>query len=179
MIVGALSSSLLLQLFGFARPAYCTFKALRSTSADKSETEVWLTYWSVFALFNVAALVMDILISWAPLYYDFKVLFVLWLQLPYTQGAAVLYRGYIQPWLVKHQGQIDGAVAKAFSKANDLSLADVQALAELLMSKTLELVGQQSSAKTTKAKMPKKKAAAAKAATDDATPAADDVTKVD
>lgn len=47
---------------GYAYPAYCSFKALRTI--DEHDDHQWLMYWIVFGLFNVFEFFADILISW-------------------------------------------------------------------------------------------------------------------
>jgi len=47
---------------GYAYPAYCSFKALRTV--DEHDDHQWLMYWIVFGLFNVFEFFADILISW-------------------------------------------------------------------------------------------------------------------
>uniref|UniRef100_A0A7S0LSW1 Receptor expression-enhancing protein n=1 Tax=Coccolithus braarudii TaxID=221442 RepID=A0A7S0LSW1_9EUKA len=130
MFFGSWSGPFAVVVLGFIRPAYSTFKALRARSADSSNAEAdtvaWLVYWVVFSLFNLAELPLDLLISWVPLYYDLKVLFVLWLQLPYTQGAMVAYKGHLQPWLEKRQPLIDKRIEAVFGRLATLSLTDLQ-----------------------------------------------------
>jgi hypothetical protein len=73
---------------GFIYPAYASYKALESKSPHAAAQ--WLTYWVVFSLFTVLEYFADWLISWLPLYYLLKLAFILWLQLPQTQGATVV-----------------------------------------------------------------------------------------
>ena len=59
------------------------------------------------ALFSVVELFGDLLISWLPLYYEAKIIFIIWLSLPQTRGAARIYGTVIDPWLRKNESQID------------------------------------------------------------------------
>jgi receptor expression-enhancing protein 1/2/3/4 len=64
-------------------------------------------YWVVFALFYTVETFTDIFVSWMPFYYEVKILVVLWLALPYTEGSKSLYRRLIHPQLINQEGQID------------------------------------------------------------------------
>lgn len=46
-----------------------------------------------------------------------KILFILWLILPQTRGAAYLYDNYIDPTLTFHQKEIDSTLGMAQEKA--------------------------------------------------------------
>lgn len=46
-------------------------KAIESTNKD-DDTQ-WLTYWVVYAAFNIAEFFSDIFLGWFPLYFLFKV----------------------------------------------------------------------------------------------------------
>lgn len=100
---------------GFIYPAYASYKALESKSPHAAAQ--WLTYWVVFSLFTVLEYFADWLISWLPFYYLLKLAFILWLQLPQTQGATVLYLKGIQPFVKKHEEEIDRALEDTWRKA--------------------------------------------------------------
>lgn len=55
-------SELILSLVGFIYPAYMSFKAIDSPSTD-DDTQ-WLTYWVVYAFFNITESVTDLILSW-------------------------------------------------------------------------------------------------------------------
>jgi len=42
-------------------------------SSNKDDDTVWLTYWVVYSVFALVEMVTDILLSWIPLYWFFKV----------------------------------------------------------------------------------------------------------
>ena len=69
--------------------------------------------------------VADWLISWIPLYYPLKLGFILWLQLPSTQGATRIYMQFVQPQLKLHEGRIDGSLDQARSFATT-SVQDIR-----------------------------------------------------
>ncbi|KAL3807370.1 hypothetical protein ACHAXA_009822 [Cyclostephanos tholiformis] len=86
---------LMTDLFGFAYPAYMSFKAIESSeSIDDTQ---WLTYWVVFGFFSIAENAMSFLIEWIPFYYMIKCLFFLWLYHPKFLGAGLVYNQIIKP----------------------------------------------------------------------------------
>eukprot|EP00898_Chlorokybus_atmophyticus_P001953 jgi/Chlat1/2759/Chrsp187S02939 len=94
---------------GFVYPSYASYKALEAKTPEASAQ--WLTYWVVFSLFIVVEYIADYLFaSWLPfaaVYYVAKLGFIIWLQLPQTQGANVLYVKAIQPLIKRHEAKID------------------------------------------------------------------------
>merc|ERR1719228_1644508 len=111
-------AQLLANFIGFLYPAYCSIKALES-GTKKDDTQ-WLTYWVVFAAFSVVEFFADILVSWVPFYWLSKCIFLVWCMAPIeANGANVIYSKVILPFFLEHQGNIDGAIAKAQGKAGD------------------------------------------------------------
>ncbi|KAE9556225.1 hypothetical protein FO519_000564 [Halicephalobus sp. NKZ332] len=96
----------LMMTAGTLYPAYRSYKAVRTK--DVKEYVKWMMYWIVFALVSCAESLADIVIAfWFPFYYEFKIIFVLWLISPWTKGASLLYRNWVHPWLTKHERDID------------------------------------------------------------------------
>jgi receptor expression-enhancing protein 1/2/3/4 len=96
---------------GILHPAYSSYKAMRGKNVK--EYVKWMMYWIVFAIFTFVESFADILLAWLPFYYELKILFLVWLLLPATKGASVLYRKVIHPNMIKNEKEIDGYVAKA------------------------------------------------------------------
>ena len=65
----------------------------------------------VYSLFSLVESITDVAISWVPMYYEVKLVFFLWLQLPLTQGATILYKTYVEKWFLTHEEAIDSHVA--------------------------------------------------------------------
>jgi receptor expression-enhancing protein 5/6 len=85
---------LMTDLFGFAYPAYMSFKAIESS--ETIDDTQWLTYWVVFGFFSIAENIMSFLIEWIPFYYMIKCAFFLWLYHPKFLGAALMYKQLIK-----------------------------------------------------------------------------------
>ncbi|KAK0549455.1 ER membrane protein DP1/Yop1 [Tilletia horrida] len=88
-------AALLTTAIGFALPAYYSMQALESKAPNYEKQ--WLTYWTVFGLFVFLEQFSDLLLSWFPFYYSAKLIILLFLQLPQTQGAKLLYDRFLQP----------------------------------------------------------------------------------
>jgi len=102
---GAVVSRLLIIGSGMLYPAYNSYKAVKAASLR--EYVRWIMYWVVFAIFSTVETFTDIFLSWFPFYYTVKVLFVMWLSLPYFKGSTLLYRKLIHPNLSRREQEID------------------------------------------------------------------------
>ncbi|GMH34181.1 hypothetical protein BSKO_02015 [Bryopsis sp. KO-2023] len=95
----------LCHLVGFLYPCYASFKALETK--DPSDDIQWLTYWVVYSMMSTTdALVGDIL-GWIPLFYEAKLLFIIWMLAPQFKGAKVLYDKIVKPLLLKYAAKLD------------------------------------------------------------------------
>ncbi|XP_047338457.1 HVA22-like protein k [Impatiens glandulifera] len=99
---------------GVVLPVYSTFKAIETK--NQKEKERWLMYWAAFGSFTVAEVFTDTLISWIPLYYHMKFAFLVWLQIPSTEGAKHIYEKHLQPFFRRHQGRLDQVAGFAYSE---------------------------------------------------------------
>uniref|UniRef100_A0A914EQ50 Receptor expression-enhancing protein n=1 Tax=Acrobeloides nanus TaxID=290746 RepID=A0A914EQ50_9BILA len=104
MIPGFVSRILAI-LIGTLYPAYRSYKALKRK--DLKEYMKWMMYWTVYALFAFFESISDMFISWLPFYYEFKILFLIYLLCPWTMGASILYRKLVYPWFVRHEDEIE------------------------------------------------------------------------
>lgn len=86
---------LLTNIAGFVLPAYYSLIALKTSRTD-DDTHL-LTYWVVFAFLNVLEFWSNAILYWVPFYYVFKLVFLLWIGNPYTNGAELVYRHLVEP----------------------------------------------------------------------------------
>jgi len=91
-----IAGEFLVNTAGFALPAYYSLKAL--FSASKADDTQWLTYWVVYAFLTVVESAVNA-VYWFPFYYTFKFILVIWMALPSTGGAQVIFRSLLQPLL--------------------------------------------------------------------------------
>ncbi|EHL01684.1 putative protein yop1 [Glarea lozoyensis 74030] len=89
-----IGGQLLTNFAGFVIPGYYSLEAL--FSAGRADDTQWLTYWVVFAFFTVFESLVSA-VYWFPFYYTFKFILVLWLALPFTSGAQIVFRSFIHP----------------------------------------------------------------------------------
>ncbi|EJT98997.1 hypothetical protein DACRYDRAFT_24099 [Dacryopinax primogenitus] len=101
LLIGMLFNALaapISNFIGWLLPAYLSFRALETKEAD--DDIQWLTYWIVFGFFNfLESVALSAVLYYLPFYYVFKTAFVIWLQLPATKGARVLYLTVARPLL--------------------------------------------------------------------------------
>jgi receptor expression-enhancing protein 5/6 len=99
------------KLVGYFYPAFESFKALET--ARGVDDRKWLTYWVVFGLLTLIEHPLYSVLSMVPFYFFIKMLFLVWLYLPMTDGAQVIYEKWVQPAFKEYEGEIDGAFNKA------------------------------------------------------------------
>ncbi|XP_041008646.1 HVA22-like protein k isoform X2 [Juglans microcarpa x Juglans regia] len=99
---------------GIALPVYSTFKAIERK--DQNEQQRLLLYWAAYGSFSIVEVFSDKLLSWFPLYYHVKFAFLVWLQLPSTDGAKQLYMNHLRPFFLRHQVRIDQIMGIAYGE---------------------------------------------------------------
>jgi len=113
-----IAGSFLTNLAGFIIPGYYSLEAL--FSVGKTDDTQWLTYWVVFAFFTVLESAINA-VYWFPFYYTFKFVFTLWLALPQTGGAQIVFRSFIQPVFARYFSGAGSASANLRAKADSAS----------------------------------------------------------
>jgi len=96
----------------FLYPGYASYKTLAQRPANEADLERWLMYWSVLGCIVAVEYVAEWLVSWLPLYYSFKTVFLLYLAFPQASGSSYLYREFLQPFFASHESEIDNALAQ-------------------------------------------------------------------
>lgn len=135
-MVSGLVSRLVILLLGTLYPAYSSYKAIRNKDVD--EYVKWMMYWVVFALFTTAETITDVFFGfWFPFYYEIKIIVVLWLLSPATEGSSILYRKFVHPILVKREKEIDEYLLRAkeesYKTVLELGTKSVQYASRVIM----------------------------------------------
>ena len=105
LVAVGLCGNLLVSIVGFLYPAYRSFKALESKGKD-DDTQ-WLTYWVVYAFFTVFDEMTSWILNLMPFYFMIKLVLMIWMFWPTTNGALVIYNTVLAPFLRKYQVNID------------------------------------------------------------------------
>ena len=91
-------------LLGVAYPVFMSFLALESKGAD--DDKQWLTYWVVFGIFNIIDQFAGFILTFIPFYFFLKLIFLVWLFHPASQGATTIYNTYILPNMKQYEKHI-------------------------------------------------------------------------
>ena len=92
-------ASVLVNFAGFGYPAYMSFKAIESQGEE--DDKQWLTYWVVFAFFNLLETITTIFRDYIPGYYYLKLVGLVLLFHPETKYASLVYDKAIKPNFAK------------------------------------------------------------------------------
>ena len=94
-------SNVLVQIVGVIYPVFKSIKALETRRTD--DDQQWLTYWCLFSLFQLADSLACCLLHYIPFYKLIKLLILIWLQNPLTNGAQVIYEDRLSPLAKKYK----------------------------------------------------------------------------
>uniref|UniRef100_A0A0R3RGB3 Receptor expression-enhancing protein n=1 Tax=Elaeophora elaphi TaxID=1147741 RepID=A0A0R3RGB3_9BILA len=116
LIFGSLAE-LLCDIIGFVYPAYTSIRSVETSHKDDGAQ--WLTYWIIFALFNIIEYFSETFVVYFPLYWLLKCVFLLYLYLPMTRGAQKVYYRFIQSFVQKHQSALEKQMGRVADKLTD------------------------------------------------------------
>ena len=87
-------------LVGTFYPAFMTIKSIEKN--NDSEQKYWLTYWAVFGFFILIDMFSPIIVKFIPFYLIFKIIFLIWLFLPGTNGCKFFYNKVVKRILKRY-----------------------------------------------------------------------------
>ncbi|KAI5464852.1 TB2/DP1, HVA22 family-domain-containing protein [Mariannaea sp. PMI_226] len=128
---------LLSSVASFLFPIFASYKALKT--ADPAQLTPWLMYWVVISCFLLAESWVYFIVSWIPFYGYFRLIFLLYLILPQTQGARRLYEEKLHPFLEENESQIDDFITTAHNRLTDAGIAYLKLAIEAFKTKVLGL----------------------------------------
>lgn len=117
VIIG-FGANLIVQIVGILYPAYMSFKAIESPGEE--DDKLWLTYWTVFALYNFADRFVDYLFFWVPFYHAIKLIVLVYMFFPTTRGAIKFYNIVARPIFKAWEAQIDAAIEEVSSEVSHM-----------------------------------------------------------
>ena len=110
-----IGGAFLVNIAGFVLPTYYSLNAL--FSASKVDDTQWLTYWVVYAFLTVFESAVSA-VYWFPFYYTFKFVLVLWMALPQTAGAQIIFRSFLQPVFSRYFSESGSTAANLRAKVD-------------------------------------------------------------
>ncbi|XP_010543821.1 PREDICTED: HVA22-like protein h isoform X2 [Tarenaya hassleriana] len=119
-MLGNFVTRILILLLGYAYPAFECYKSLEKREPEIHELRYWCKYWILVGLLTVLERIGDVFVSWIPLYGEMKVAIFVYLWYPKTQGTGYVYKTLLQPYVSRHELDIDKGIAEFRIKAGDI-----------------------------------------------------------
>ncbi|KAI1211427.1 TB2/DP1, HVA22 family-domain-containing protein [Annulohypoxylon truncatum] len=126
---------LLSSVASFLFPLFASYKALKTS--DPAQLTPWLMYWSVLSCALLVESWTEFILWWVPFYAYMRLGFLLYLVLPQTQGARVLYEAYLHPYLEENETVIEDFIASAHDRLKAAGMAYLKRAIELLRTQVL------------------------------------------
>jgi receptor expression-enhancing protein 1/2/3/4 len=126
---------ILSSIASFLFPLFASYKALKTS--DPAQLTPWLMYWSVLSCALLVESWFEFILVWVPFYAYMRLLFLLYLVLPQTQGARHLYETYLHPYLEDNETQIEDFIASAHDRLKAAGMAYLKQAIEMLKTKVL------------------------------------------
>ncbi|KAG6031980.1 hypothetical protein E4U41_007366 [Claviceps citrina] len=132
-----LFAMLLSSIASFLFPIFASYKALKTS--DPTQLTPWLMYWVVFSICLLVESWFSFVLFWVPFYGYIRLLFFLYLILPQTQGARVLYEAKVHPFLQDNEHTIDDFIGSAHDRLKTAGIAYVRRAIDYLKTRVLNL----------------------------------------
>ncbi|OTA62321.1 hypothetical protein K449DRAFT_465099 [Hypoxylon sp. EC38] len=126
---------LLSSIASFLFPLFASYKALKTS--DPAQLTPWLMYWSVLSCALLVESWTEFILVWVPFYSYMRLFFLLYLVLPQTQGARVLYETYLHPYLEENETAIEDFIASAHDRLKAAGMAYLKRAIDLLRTQVL------------------------------------------
>jgi hypothetical protein len=85
---------------------------IHTKSYNQAVVESLLIHFISLSAFLALEYVTDMLLFWFPFYSSLKLLLVLWLSIPFFGGSRIFYLDHIQPFLDRHEKELDVSISK-------------------------------------------------------------------
>ena len=110
--------NILVALITTVYPMAQTLKAVQT--GEDAATKKWLRFWTVLGIFQTTEKVLGFVFNIIPYFWIVRLGFLLYLMLPQTNGAQVVYEKVIRDAVIKNQDKIEEVIEAAAEKANDI-----------------------------------------------------------
>ena len=88
----------------------CVYPMIQSVrtieNKNEDDTNTWLSFWTVYGIFQIIEMFFEFILAFIPYYYILRVAFFIFLMAPQTNGAAIIYKSAISPFLKNHKDEI-------------------------------------------------------------------------
>ena len=143
----------------FLFPVFASYKALKTS--DPAQLTPWLMYWVVFSCCLLVESWFSFVLFWCvankprasiyrllpsltlvhriPFYSYIRLFFLLYLILPQTQGARIIYEEKIHPFLEDNEANIDGFIASTHERLKAAGMTYVRQALEYVKTNVLGL----------------------------------------
>ncbi|KYK60250.1 pathogenicity protein [Drechmeria coniospora] len=121
----------------FLFPIFASYKALKTS--DPAELTPWLMYWVVFSCCLLVESWVSFILAWVPFYGYMRLLFLLYLILPQTQGARIIYEERVHPFLEENEASIDDFIASAHDRLKTAGISYFRQAIEYIKTSILGL----------------------------------------
>ncbi|AEO59122.1 hypothetical protein MYCTH_2307115 [Thermothelomyces thermophilus ATCC 42464] len=128
-------AKLLSSITSFLFPLFASYKALKTS--DPAQLTPWLMYWVVLACALLVESWIEWFLVWIPFYAYIRLLFLLYLVLPQTQGARLFYEEYLHPCLEENETAIEELITSAHDRLRRAGIAYLSRAIELLKTNVL------------------------------------------
>ena len=138
--------SLITSLVGTLYPGFSTIKAIQKNK-DKKE---WLTYWVIFGSFLIFDMFSTIIIKVVPYYFVLKIIFLIWMFIPGSNGCQIVYDFLISKVMKPIEQIIDiffeeykemrGELVKNAKRGGQKIVKNIKKIAEKMKNKQIEKV---------------------------------------
>ncbi|XP_074273448.1 putative HVA22-like protein g [Silene latifolia] len=118
-MIGSFLTRGLVMILGYAYPAYECYKTLERNKPEIEQLRFWCQYWILIAVMTVFERIGDTFVSWVPMYSEAKLAFIIYLWYPKTKGTTFVYDSFFQPYVSKHETEIDRNLLELRSRAGD------------------------------------------------------------
>lgn len=102
---------------GILFPSYMSLKAIETKDGD--DDKQWCTYWVIFFLFELAELFFGYILHFLPFFFLIKLVVIVWLFFPTTNGATFIYEAFLSKLFSKYETHIDSTINDVKNQARE------------------------------------------------------------